>query len=66
MWDQNSAVGRGVRHHQLSSTVADTTAEVEGSEMVGRTVKGHQSEGRQTLFDEREEGDSVEKKQGKG
>lgn len=41
-------------------------AEVEGSEMVGRTVKGHQSEGRQTVFDEREEGDSVEKKQGKG
>lgn len=24
VWDQNRAVGRGVRHHQLSSTVADT------------------------------------------
>lgn len=24
VWDHNTAVGRGVRHHQLSSTVADT------------------------------------------
>lgn len=50
MWDQNTAAGRAVRHQQLSSTVETLPTEAERSEMMGRTVKGHQSEGRLCLM----------------
>lgn len=39
VWDQSTAVGRGVRHQQLSSTVETLPTEVGRSEVMGRTVK---------------------------
>lgn len=63
VWDQSTAVGRGVRHQQLSSTVETLPTEVGRSEVMGRTVKAIKVKADRLWWEERK---PAEKKRGKG